>query len=59
MSETRDVIPNFDDDVRHALRDAGMDDADDEAICLAKATYIIRRDMCGGLHTRFDGSFPR
>ena len=46
--------------VLHALRDACVDDADDEAICLAKtaaAADIIRRDMCG-LHTGFDGSFP-
>ena len=35
-----------------------MDDADDEAICLAKAAYIIRRNTFG-LHTGFDGSFPR
>ena len=54
----RDVIPSFDDDVGHALRDACVDDADDEAICLAKAAYIIHRNMFG-LHTGFDGSFPR
>ena len=53
----RDVIPSFNDDVGHALRDACADDADDEAICLAKAAYIIRRNMFG-LHTGFDGSFP-
>ena len=32
--------------------------ADDEAICLTKAADTIRRDMFG-LHTGFDGSFPR
>ena len=54
----RDVMLSFDDDVGHALRDACLDDADDEAICLAKAADIIRRDMFG-MHTGFDGSFPR
>ena len=49
---------SFDDDVGHALRDADLDDADDEAICLVKAADIIRRDMFG-LHTGFDGSFSR
>ena len=32
-----DVILSLDDDVGHALHDACLDDADDEAICLAKA----------------------
>ena len=54
----RDVIPSLNDDVGHALRDACLDDADDEAICLAKAAHIIRRNMFG-LHRGFDGSFPR
>ena len=57
----RDVIPSFNADVGHALchlRDTCVDDADDEAICLAKAAYIIRRNTFG-LHTGFDGSFPR
>ena len=54
----RDVIPSFTDDVGHALRDECVDNADDEAICLAKAAYIIRRNMFG-LHRGFDGSFPR
>ena len=57
----RDVIPSFYNGVGHALRYACVDDADDEAICLAKqaaAADIIRRDMFG-LHTGFDGSFPR
>ena len=54
----RDVMLSFDDDVGHALRDACLDDADDEAICLATAADIIRRDMFG-MHTGFDGSFPR
>ena len=54
----REVIPSFDDGVGHALRDACVDDADDEAICLAKVADIIRRDMFG-LHTWFDGYFSR
>ena len=54
----RDFTPSFDDDVGHALRDACVDDADDEPICLAKAADIIRRDMFG-LHTGLDSSFPR
>ena len=53
-----DVKLSFDDDVGHALCDACLDDADYEAICLAMATDIIRRDMFG-MHTGFDGSFPR
>ena len=43
----RDVLLSFSDDVGHALRDACLDDCDDEAICLAKAARIIRRDMIG------------
>ena len=59
FKQGRDVIPSFNDDVGHTtMRDACVDDADDEAICLAKAPYIIRRNMFG-LHTGFDGSFPR
>ena len=54
----RDVMLSFDDDGGHVLRDACLDDADDEAICLAKEPDIIRRDMFG-MHTGFDGSFPR
>ena len=52
----RDAMLNFDDDIGHALDDACLDDVDDEAICLAKAAYIIRRDMLE-IHTSFDGSF--
>ena len=53
----RDVMMSFDDDIGHVLRDACLDDADDDAICLAKAAHIIRRDMLE-IHTSFDGSFP-
>ena len=41
----RDVMLSFDDEVGHTLRDVCVDDDDDEAICLAKAADIIRRDM--------------
>ena len=54
----RDVMLSFDDDVGHALRDACLDDANDEDICLAKAADIIRRDIFW-LQTGFSGSFPR
>ena len=37
-------MPSFDDDVGHVLRDACLYDADDEAICLAMAPEITRRD---------------
>lgn len=55
----RDVLLSFSDDVGNALRDACVDDCDDEAICLAKAAQIIRRDLIG-VQTQFDGSsFPQ
>lgn len=47
---------SFDDDIGHALRDSCVDDDDDEAICLAKAADIIRRDMLKK-NVQFDGSF--
>jgi hypothetical protein len=47
---------SFDDDIGHALRDACVDDDDEEAICLAKAADIIRRDMLKK-NAQFDGSF--
>ena len=53
----RDVMLSFYDDIGHVLRDACLDDADDEAICLAKAAHIIRREMLE-IHTSFEGSFP-
>jgi hypothetical protein len=55
----RDVFLSFSDDVGRALRDACLDDYDDEATCLAKAAEIIRRDM-NGVCSQFDGtSFPQ
>ena len=57
------ALLNFNNDIGHALRDACLDDCDDEVICLAKAAQIIRRDMIG-VPVQFDGSafptgFPR
>ena len=53
--EGRDVLLSYNDDVGNALRNACLDDCDDEAICLAKAAEIIRRDMTN-VDTQFDGS---
>ena len=53
----RDVMLSYQDDIGHALRAACADDEDDEAICLAKAATIIRRDMLKKSF-QFDGSFP-
>ena len=55
----RDVLLSFNDDVGFALRDACLDDGDDEAICLAKAARIIRRDMLEKSNVQFDGTFPQ
>ena len=60
--EGPDVLLSFNDDVGNALRNACLDDCDDEAICLAKAAKIIRRDMTSAdtVDTQFDGSsFPQ
>ena len=56
--EGPDVLLSFNDDVGNALRNACLDDCDDEAICLAKAAKIIRRDMTSAdtVDTQFDGS---
>ena len=59
--EGRDVLLSFNDDVGNALRNACLDDCDDEVICLAKAVKIIRRDIFS-VDTQFDGtgsSFPQ
>jgi hypothetical protein len=52
----REVLLSFDDDVGLALMNSSMDNFDDDAICLAKAAQIIRRDMMG-MRSAFDGSF--
>ena len=40
-----DVILTFDSDVGTALKEATSTDYDDEALCLAKAAQLVRRDM--------------
>ena len=50
-----DVLLSFNDDLGNALRNACQDDCDDDAICLAKAAKIIRRDMTS-VDTQFDRS---
>ena len=54
----RDVLLSFDDDVGLALMNSSIDNFDDEAICLAKAAQIIRRDMLG-MKSAFDCSFAK
>ena len=54
--EGRDVLLAFDEDLGPALRKAYDQDYDDEAICLAKAANIVRRDMLK-LEATFTGSF--
>ena len=43
--EGRDILLAFDKDVGPALRKVCKEDYDDEAICLARAAKIVRRDM--------------
>lgn len=54
----RDILLSYDDDVGFALMHSSVDNCDDEAICLAKAAQIIRRDMLG-MQATFDGSFSK
>jgi hypothetical protein len=54
----RDVLLSFDDDVGFALMNSSVDNCDDEAICLAKAAQLIRRDVLG-MQATFDGSFSK
>ena len=43
--EGRDVLLAFDKDIRAPLRKLCKEDFDDEAICLARAAKIVRKDM--------------
>jgi hypothetical protein len=52
----RDVLLAFNRDLGSALRKACVRDYDDEAICLAKAANIVRREMLK-LQATFTGSF--
>ncbi len=54
--EGHDVLLAFDKDLGPALRRACDQDYDDEAICLARAAKIVRRDMFK-LKATFTGSF--
>lgn len=54
--EGRDILLAFDRDLGGALRKLCKDDFDDEAMCLARAAKIVRRDMLQ-LHATFTGSF--
>ena len=54
--EGRDVLLAFDKDIRAALRKLCKEDFDDEAICLARAAKIVRKDMFQ-LQAQFTGSF--
>ena len=50
--EGRDIVFAFDADVGSALRKACDKNFDDEAVCLARAAKIVRRDMLK-LHSRY------
>ncbi|KAL5005325.1 hypothetical protein ScPMuIL_018781 [Solemya velum] len=55
--EGRDVLLAFDKDFGPALKKACQnDDCDDDAICLARAANIVRRDMVD-MQMNFNGSF--
>ena len=54
--EGRDILLAFDDDLGPTLRRACDDDCDSEAMCLARAAKIVRRDI-PDLQTKFTGSF--
>ena len=56
FKQGRDVMLTFDADVGTALKEATLTDYDDEAICLAKAAQIVRRDMQQKFST-FSGTF--
>ena len=54
--EGREVFLAFNQDIGLALKGASKTNFDDEAICLANAAKIVRRDMLE-LTTKFTGSF--
>ena len=53
----RDVLLAFNEDIGFALRKACETDYDDEAVILAKAAKIVRRDMFQLPKTTFTGTF--
>ena len=54
----RDILLSFNEDIGPTLKDACLDDCDDEAICLSKAAEIIRRHILEK-HTNFNGTFDK
>lgn len=54
----RDVLLAFDQDIGLVLTKTYKEDYDEEAICLAKAAKIIRRDMIQ-IKGKFSGSFDK
>jgi len=56
IKEGRDVLLVFNDDMGPALRKACELDVDDDAICLARAAKIVRRDILE-MQAKFTGSF--
>ncbi len=56
--EERDILLAFDSDLGPALRKVCDDDCDSEAICLARAAKIVRRDMFE-MQAKFTGSFDQ
>ena len=55
--EGRDILLAFKDDIAFALKKAYGTNFDDEAIILAKAANIVRRDMMNMNTRTFNGSF--
>lgn len=56
--EGRDILFAFDEDVGPALRKACHKNFDDEAVCLARAAKIVRREIFE-LEASFTGSFDK
>ena len=56
--EGRDILLAFDADLGPAIRKACDKNFDDEAVCLARAAKIVRRDMLK-LEANFTGSFDK
>jgi len=57
QTEGRDILPIYDEDIGTALKQACHDDCDSDALILAKASNIIRRDVFE-LTQSFNGRFP-
>jgi len=57
QTEGRDILLVYDEDIGTALKQACNDDCDSDALNLAKASNIIRRDVIE-LTQSFNGRFP-